>query len=157
MKEQDEGQRRPFTGGSLADDLLDWAEKLKMLSTANTHAQRGEAYSSIIKDYAELIETAVNKTIGHVNGWGGSAEVRLAQLQEIDRMFAITIRPVDIESARIHGLTEVIHNICPPSFALKKNMEDLKKALMASQKNATTGLKVIAGGKCFRQSAAVAH
>ena len=169
MKKQDEKiPGRSFTGGTLADDLLDWAENLKTLSTANTLAHCGEicsGRSSIIRQYAELIETAVNKTIRHVNVWGGSAEICLGQLQrleELDRLFAITIRPADIaEPGR--GLAEFIHNILPPSFVLKKNLEDLKKALMASQNakrgniNTATGLKVISGGKCFRQSAAVAH
>jgi len=87
----------------------------------------------------------------------------LAQLQEIDSILAITILPADSpESTR--ELTEFIHNICPPSFALKKNFSDIKKSLMASpkntkrgNKNTETGLKVILGGKCFRQSAAGAH
>jgi hypothetical protein len=75
MEKQTVIKKRMITGGdSLADDLIDWAKKMKMLSTVNTLAHCGgicSPRSSFLQQYAELIEKVVNKTIGNVNGWGG--------------------------------------------------------------------------------------
>lgn len=159
-EEQKEFCKRLDThGGDLAEDLMDWARKLKALGyilgtlawyeskpDSGTEALNwhGEQLGEIIEDYAEFIGTAVEDNIPQINGLEGNAVNQLARCQEVYDFIKDTKRPEDICAIdyRLNELTELIHGICTPAIALKCNFEDLRKRLMAKQeKTAKTGTR----------------
>jgi len=150
MEKQDDIRERLITANNdLAEDLSDWAWKVKALGgilsaflwhesrgAGGTGAlrQHGEAFGEIIKDYAEFIETSVSDNISRIRGQE-SAETQLVNHQEVYASLKDTKRHEDIYviDQHLHGLSSFIQNHAMPAIKLRSDFEDIKKRLTAKQ------------------------
>jgi len=154
MEKNDKECKRPFAAGSVRDNLIDWAGKLKALGEVwgalswyeNEHGGSqtlescGETLGSIVMDYAELIETAVNennsndfpsawhegvlKWIEESKGEGGSAGVIDTHIRLID---------------------DFCRTVATPAFLLRNRFAEMKKKYPIKQENASEARTEAAG------------
>lgn len=160
--QKDESIKWPFKSEDIADNLREWAGKIKTLGEAwgalSWHVERydgdgdslarcGEILGMIIGDYAGLIEDTVTENIGLFHDLGKNINFPLARCQEVYDFIKDTKRPEDIIAIdfRLNELTDFIHNAATPAVGLKNDFEDLKKEIMAQQRKAPATVSAAAG------------
>jgi len=151
--EDREGKKRPYTGGLVTDDLIDWAGKLKALGEVwgalswhegaehggtEVLARCGEVLGNIVMDYAELIEDTVNQNIDSFLKPGEDVAFPLARCQEVYDFVKGTkfSDPTLIDAIlfQLKQLDEFIETTATPAIQMRTRFDELRKELIARKK-----------------------
>ncbi len=146
-----EERKRPFTSGSVIDDLTEWARKLKVLGNVleslarhennghgadNTLESCGEVLGDIIMDYAELIEETVMEHRESFVNHDENVVFPLARCQEVYDFIGKARRIEDLAAIdfRVKELGAFIEDAAVPAMRLKTAFETLRKEILAEEK-----------------------
>lgn len=150
--QKDELMKWPFKREDMADNLIEWAGKIKALGEVwgalSWHVDRydgdtdalgrcGETLGTIIGDYAGMIEDTVTEDMSFdkngVNPLAGCQEAYdfIGKTRRVEDLIAV--------DSRLQELSSFISNAAVPAIGLKNDFEALKKEILAKQESAAAG------------------
>lgn len=162
MRRRDESIKWPFAQEDMADNLIEWAGKMKALGeiwgALSWHIDRykgddealvhcGETLGSIIMDYAGLIEDTVTDNFKHFHDLDKKIVLPLARCREVYDFIGKTRRVEDLSAInyQIGELRSFTENAALPVMRMQNLFEDLKKEIMTQQKSAPAAVSAAAG------------
>lgn len=157
-----ESMKWPFAIEDMADNLIEWAGKMKALGEVwgalSWHVDRydgdgealthcGETLGMIIGDYAGLIEDTVTENLSIIRHPDENIVSPLAKCKEAYDFIGKARRVEDliVIDQCIKELKSFFENMSMPAVRLTSSFEALKKEIMAQQENAPAAVSAAAG------------